>query len=248
MGKSRCLPKFAVGVGGPPPQAGHQSAQVHLTVDLSSTSLFAVNNSQNLVIAFRIGSDGSLTPTGSANGTSSPGSSPCSLATTSSFVYFGDFSQAKLYGYGYTNGMLTPTPGSPYANVMTPAYFIKGRSHRTFVIRSEQRSRQHLGVEHRSRWVTLADRGLTVLDAGDVRQQSAIYRAAVSGRRGRSYPGVARGSGRQEQDLKISTVPNPAHRLLQRDTASQHDGRKELKILVLPLRRAMPLIFRDQQP
>jgi len=113
-----------VGVGGVPPQVGNQPKIVHLAVDPSSQYLFAANPYQNLVFAFRIGSDGSLTPVGLANGTSSPGAAPFSVAANSSFAYFGDFSQAKLSGYGFTSGTPAPTPGSPYANVGAPAYTI----------------------------------------------------------------------------------------------------------------------------
>jgi 6-phosphogluconolactonase len=106
-------------VGDSPSQLGRQPQQVHLTVDPSNQYLFAANQYQNMVFAFRIGSDGSLTPAGSAT---SPASSPFSLAATARYAYFGDFAEAKLYGYAFTSGTLALTPGSPYANVMTPAY------------------------------------------------------------------------------------------------------------------------------
>ncbi len=106
-------------VGGVPPQAGRQPTQIHLTVDPASKFLFAADPYESTVSSFRIGSDGSLTVAGSV---SAPPSVPFSLAATSNFAYFGDFDQAKLYGYAFTSGTLTPTPGSPYANVMAPAY------------------------------------------------------------------------------------------------------------------------------
>ena len=106
-------------VGGAPPQAGRGPTEVTLTVDPSSKFVFAAVGYESTVSSFRIGNDGSLTPAGTA--TSSP-AVPFSLAATSSFAYFGDFDQAKLYGYAFTSGTLTPTAGSPYANVMAPAY------------------------------------------------------------------------------------------------------------------------------
>ncbi len=112
-------PGSPVHAGGAPPQAGRQPTVVHMTVDPSSKFLFAANPYQNTISAFQIGSSGSLTPAGSAT---SPGSAPFSLAATSSFAYFGDFNEAKLYGYAFSSGTFTPTPGSPYANVMAPAY------------------------------------------------------------------------------------------------------------------------------
>jgi 6-phosphogluconolactonase (cycloisomerase 2 family) len=105
--------------GGVPPQAGRQPTQIHLTVDPSSKFLFAANPYENTVSSFRIGSDGSLMPSGSVN---APPMVPFSLAASSSFAYSGDFSQAKLYGYTFASGTLTSTPGSPYPNVGAPAY------------------------------------------------------------------------------------------------------------------------------
>ena len=118
-------PNSPVGVGGPAPQVGHQPGEVHLTVNPSSSFLFAANPFQNLVFAFRIGSDGSLTAAGSGNGTTSQSTAPFSLDSTGSFVYFGDFYQARLSGYAYSAGGLTATPGSPHTNVGAPAYFMK---------------------------------------------------------------------------------------------------------------------------
>lgn len=112
-------PGSPVHAGGAPPQAGHRPTVVHLAVDPSSKFLLAAVPYENTVASFQIGSSGSLTPAGS---TTSSGSAPFSLAATSSFAYFGDFDQAKLSGYTFTSGALSPTPGSPYANVMAPAY------------------------------------------------------------------------------------------------------------------------------
>jgi 6-phosphogluconolactonase (cycloisomerase 2 family) len=104
------------GVGGNASTAGRNPTDVHLAVDPSSSFLFAANPSENLVFAFHIGSDGSLTAVGNPNGTMTPGNWPVAIAATGAVAYIGDWNGALLSGYSFTSGTLTPTPGSPYAD------------------------------------------------------------------------------------------------------------------------------------